>query len=388
VQNGPYTFYGNYVPATVQSETKGFFAEFTLPILDTLNVDVAIRHEIIGHVGSTTNPTAALRWQALDWFALRGSVGTTFRAPPGATLIPAAVTGLAYTSQAGRYTPFDTWGNPNLKPEKATTYNLGAIFTAGAFTSTIDYWNFDFSNPLTAESGLNVLNAIFPAGAPNNCANPAYAALVARVTFASGVCAPTNIIRTKVFDINGAPVHTSGIDLSADYLFDDVPYVGGTLDAHLDGTYTLRYHVGSQLVEGIAVTPAYDAAGKLNYLLSVSSLPNWKGNFTLNFDSGPHSLQIAEHYVGGMTDQRTTIFAGTTNALGLPNTNAGKRIGAFITTDLYYKYNWTDQNLSFNAAIVNLFDQDPPFARLDYSYDPFTANPLGRTFKIGLTVNY
>ena len=136
------------------------------------------------------------------------------------------------------------------------------------------------------------------------------------------------------------------------------------------------------------MTPAYDAAGKLNYLLSVSSLPNWKGNFTLNFDSGPHSLQIAEHYIGGMTDQRTTIFAGTTNALGLPNTNAGKRIGAFITTDLYYKYNWTDQNLSFNTAIVNLFDQDPPFARLDYSYDPFTANPLGRTFKIGLTVNY
>jgi iron complex outermembrane receptor protein len=299
------------------------------------------------------------------------------------------VTGLAFTSQAGRYTPFDTWGNPNLKPEKATTFNLGLIVTEGAFTTTMDYWNFDFENPLTAESGLNILSAIFPTAGVGNCANPAYANLIARVTF-NGACNSANIVRTKIFQINGAPVHTNGIDFAADYLFDDVPYLGGTLDAHLDGTYVIRYHVGDQMVEGILTTPAYNAAGKLNYLLSVSSLPNWKGNLTFSYDNGPHNFQIAEHYIGGMTDQRQYIPGGifqSTNS-GFGPVTTGGRIGAFITTDLYYKYLWADEGVTINGAIVNLFDQDPPFARLDYSYDPFTANPLGRTFKIGLTVNY
>jgi iron complex outermembrane receptor protein len=29
-------------------------------------------------------------------------------------------------------------------------------------------------------------------------------------------------------------------------------------------------------------------------------------------------------------------------------------------------------------------DEEPPFARLDLNYDPFTHNPLGRTFKLGV----
>jgi iron complex outermembrane recepter protein len=35
-----------------------------------------------------------------------------------------------------------------------------------------------------------------------------------------------------------------------------------------------------------------------------------------------------------------------------------------------------------------VFDEDPPFARYDLSYDPYTANPLGRYFKIGVTKRF
>ncbi len=40
----------------------------------------------------------------------------------------------------------------------------------------------------------------------------------------------------------------------------------------------------------------------------------------------------------------------------------------------------TDLTLS----VLNLLDKEPGFAALDYNYDPFTANPLGRNFKIGI----
>lgn len=40
--------------------------------------------------------------------------------------------------------------------------------------------------------------------------------------------------------------------------------------------------------------------------------------------------------------------------------------------------------MAFMVAIDNVFDEDPPFARLDLSYDPLTADALGRTIKIGV----
>lgn len=38
-----------------------------------------------------------------------------------------------------------------------------------------------------------------------------------------------------------------------------------------------------------------------------------------------------------------------------------------------------------SLALVNLLDEDPPFARLDQNFDPFTANPLGFTVRFGLS---
>lgn len=35
-------------------------------------------------------------------------------------------------------------------------------------------------------------------------------------------------------------------------------------------------------------------------------------------------------------------------------------------------------------SVASCTDEDPGFARLDLNYDPFTANPLGRNFKVGI----
>jgi iron complex outermembrane receptor protein len=64
---------------------------------------------------------------------------------------------------------------------------------------------------------------------------------------------------------------------------------------------------------------------------------------------------------------------------------AGATVSSWITFDLAYQYEWTEENLLFNLTIDNILDRDPPFARTDYSYDAFTANPLGRTIKFGIT---
>ena len=71
-------------------------------------------------------------------------------------------------------------------------------------------------------------------------------------------------------------------------------------------------------------------------------------------------------------------------ALAGASVTTGKNIGAFTTFDATFRLRLpTDTVLSLTA--LNIFDKDPPFARLDQNYDPFTASPLGLTVKVGLS---
>ena len=403
--NGPYGFYGNYANTHFVGETKAVFGELDVPVTDEIQLQLAARYEQIYGGSDTFNPKASVRWQALDWLALRGSVGTTFRAPTLGNLSPNAVTVLAVAPVTSAYTPFDTFGNGGkpagvvgLSPEKATSFNVGGIATLGNFTATLDYWHFDFSNPLGSESAGAILTAIFPNGAAgaNNCANPAYAALVARVTFSNGLCAATvggvnNVARVHVNFINNGPQQTHGIDLSAQYIFEDVIDGGDALTARVDGTYNINYRVSAQTIEGIKVFNAYDAAGGINIgLVGPGSLPHVKGSFNLNYANGPFNIRGTMNLVGGMRDfnnpTRAAIFTVKQN--GLPTISPlGASVAPWITWDLNAQYIWEEENLQFNLSIDNILDKDPPFARTDYSYDAFTANPYGRTIKFGVTAN-
>src|SRR5581483_4648338 len=168
---GPNVFGPVSLPVNISQDIYAGYFEFNFPILDTLTLDVAGRYEDYGNFGgSTFNPQARVRYQALDWLAFRGSIGTTFRAPPQGSLIPNPSTNLQQV--LGTFIPVSTIGNPNLQPETATVFSVGAIVEAGGLRATVDYWNYDFDKVLTSEPLTPVINAIFPNGASgaNNCA--------------------------------------------------------------------------------------------------------------------------------------------------------------------------------------------------------------------------
>src|SRR5690606_14894111 len=137
--NGPFLFNANLRPYDLDRKIYSGFAEARFPILDNLELTLAGRYEKYAGVGDTFNPKANIRWQALDWFALRGAVGSTYRAPRATDIDDSFDRGL--TNASGTYRANDTYGNPNLKPEKATTYSVGAIFDFANFNATVDYWN-------------------------------------------------------------------------------------------------------------------------------------------------------------------------------------------------------------------------------------------------------
>jgi iron complex outermembrane receptor protein len=95
-------------------------------------------------------------------------------------------------------------------------------------------------------------------------------------------------------------------------------------------------------------------------------------------------------YIDKYEDQRTAQFAADAyrdTAGNAVTVAAGKTIDAQIIQDINYRV-FLPWDATLTATIGNIFDKDPSFARLELGYDPFTGNPLGRTYKIGLTKKF
>lgn len=380
-QTGALGFLGTNRNRALGSEVYALFGELQAPVTDTLNVQFSARYEDYGgSVGSTFNPQGRVRWQATPWLAIRGGAGTTFRGPPAENL-GGNVTSLQVIGSAFR--AIDINGNPNLNPEKTTTYGGGIILNFGGFNASVDYFRYELSGPIEAEPVSGIVSALF--GNPANCTDAAFQNLRSRFTFTTAGCGIGNVQRLRTNIINSADVSTSGIDFQANYktrLGDFGVALG------LNGTYVIDYKTRDITVEGIVVQPAFDGVGLLNFQTSAYPLPQLKGNVFLQLDRAIHSARLQYNYVDGYTDQRgAAIFGPNTGALAGGSVTAGKNIGSFGTLDFTYRLS-LPTNTIISLSVLNILNTQPPFARLDFNYDPFTASPLGINAKFGITQKF
>jgi iron complex outermembrane recepter protein len=380
---GAVVFLSGSRPTNVKADVKAVFAELRLPFTESFEVQLAGRNEFFGgNVGSTFNPKISAKWQVVDAFGLRGSASTTFRAPSVSNIQPNSVTTLQ--SVLGTFRAVDIFGNPSLEPETATTYNVGALVKLGGFKATLDYWRFDFDNPIVSEPIAGLVSALFPTAGVGNCGVAALAAIEAKFTF-TGACNSANISRLRTTVINGSPLLTDGIDISTDYTFSD--FIGGDLKIGLDATYTLQYKIESLAISGVDVAAAFDAVGKLNFQTTAYPLPQYKGTLYGLYERDGHSLRLAMNFIDSYVDLRTAPFNPSQNysqVLGtLGSVTTGKTIDAWQSFDMTYRWAM-DNDLTVSFAVENIANKDPSFARLELNYDPFTGSPLGRTFKIGI----
>jgi Outer membrane receptor for ferrienterochelin and colicins len=378
--NGPFLFNANERPYDVNRKISSTFAEFLIPITEDLELTLAGRYEYYESQDETFNPKASVRWQLLDWLALRGSVGTTYRAP--SATITTANFNRNLTNANGTYRANDLYGNPDLKPEEAFTYNIGAAVNFSNFRATVDYWNFDFDDPMTSETTADLLNVMFPGGsATGNCGNPAYAAVQARFTF-DGTCGRANILSYRTQYINGGNVKTSGVDFQANLDVGEV--IGGALTTGFDGTYLLKFDEAPYLIEGFSSSAAGVQERAGTYRASLFTGYNrLRANAYVNWSRGIHNLRWQTRFVSSTTHVETNPIA-LAAALKIP----GTKIPEYWQHDLTYRVElpW---NTTLTATVQNIFDEDPPFALgTQYSYDPGSGNPLGRVYSLALKARF
>ena len=349
------------------------FAEFHFPFTDSLEGQLSVRHEDYGgETGSTTDPKIAFKWQINDSIGLRTSFGSTFRGPTlNQTVSSNSSNSLQFIGQTGAFKRVDTKGNPGLKPEEADTINAGLLvnhdnlITDGDnFFMTLDYWSYDFTDPLVTEPFTNIVALACPGAptAPCDQSSPFYDRLIF-----GGNDTATDIEIININIVNGPDYETDGIDFTFRYGLEAGP---GYLSLDLTGTRILSYDIGAW-----QFGPEYDALGRLNYGTSLArTLAEWKGRTTVNYAWEDLNVRWVTNYVDEYD------YAGAA-----PQPAGDATVPSHVTHDLHVTYSFMDGQLMLNGSVINVEDEDPPYMSREFNYDAFTHNPFGRMFRLGLT---
>jgi iron complex outermembrane receptor protein len=357
---------------------KALFGELYIPIVgganampgvQELSFSVAGRYEDYSNFGSTSNPKVGVTWRPVRGIAVRGSYGTSFRAPTFTEISTiAGGAGLYYDTlpgASGNQTGIGiAGGNPNLKPETAKTWSGGVevkpVFVPG-LTLTGTYWNIDYKNQIQALRGTSGI-----------LTNPLYASFVTLNPTAAQVAALINsglpinqAINTSAvsFIVDGRRQNlgrskVSGVDFGFNYAtsFGDLKLDGG-----IQGTYYTTYKF--QAVPGAALT-------------SVIGTINFPQRFRAQADLGA---------TYGKLHGRVTL----NHLSGYDNTGITpvQKVRDYDTVDASISVDITRQ-LSLSVDVRNMLNENPPFVDQTRGYDPQSTNPVPRLVSVTAGVKF
>ena len=384
-RTGRFSFLAGAFNSEADLNITSAFAEYALPLAENFDLQLSARYEDYSSGADSFDPKVSLRWQASDFFTLRASAGTTFRGPTVAQVAENGVTTvLEFVSQTFAFKAVDTFANPDLEPESATAFNIGAVFEWGSdnrFLLTADYFSTELEDTIQAEP-FNSIISTYESSRTALVADPSDAAAQARfdavksqiscqggvsTAQASTACAASGLSRVAVNFVNGASRTIEGVDLT--FSWSRSSTAGEFLLAY-KLTQLLTYDVGAYVKDGVQIEAAFDALGFYNFDSKIYSVPETKHRIQFKYGRGRHQINYFFNNTSSYTDRRA--------AAGF----ADFEIEDHITHDLNYAFSYSERGRLF-VSVQNLTDEDPPLARSDLSYDPFVHNGLGRVVKVG-----
>jgi len=395
---GPLIFFGSNANSEYSRGVYAVFGELSVPIVDSVDISLAARYESYpGEIGDTFDPKFSIRWQAFDWFALRGSASTTFRAPGTTQTDPGCNTGVALIG--GQYRATENCGNGALVPETAEAYNVGFIVNPGNFTATVDYFLFKFEGELAQESAARMNATLFPTGinpkladGSDNPAHPCnqagFAPLRDRFSFAGTGCGAGNInntARIRTFTVNGPDTETSGLDIRLQYDWREL--FTGSLTIGAEATYLLEYTRGDFSLKdnpSIVISAEEDRAGLHDLVAQFFSYPQLRANAFASFNWQDWTFRLQTRYTEGT---EAAFSSPTTRFVPDASVAAGYRAEPLGKTDDYIQHDlvvrWNGPwDTTMTGSIQNVLDEDPSDAPSQYNYDYTNGNPLGRVFEV------
>lgn len=395
--------FSNHVPAELQSEPPGFhvrrqvggvFAELQIPVTPSWEVNLGARTDRYSDVGSTTNAKAFSRWQISPAWAMRGSLGTGFRAPSAAqtqtlanpfvwaystgqglscdavqqaiTSQLSASTGITGTCTPGSKPYILGNGNPDLKPEKSLQITWGLAFMPQRnLRLAADLWSVRIRDKIQVLSDTLVLNdpsryagnyRLIPEGYSNSGTTPGALALYLPLQ-------------------NLGESEKTGLDLEAQWRH---PGEWGRWSLSAQATYLLRSR--SKATPDASFTS--DLGRYDDSAMTVS--PRLRARVMAGLSRENWSTFLILNHTSAYQDAAVTATNLTTGALE----SVTRRVQAFTTWDLQWLHT-VNRQLDLRAGIRNLFNRQAPLSFAQTSSQVFGANTVysnlwGRSIELGV----
>ena len=382
---GPYLFTNVHRPYDADQQVQRLFGELALAIGPRVDTQIAANYEFYNVAGrnvSSFDPKFGGRVQIAEnlhySLAARGSVQTTFRTPSLDDLNPSPLTTLEWISETGAYQAVDRYGRADLLPERAFTYNLGAIlFLESGVEATVDFWSYDFENVI-GSMPYDAVTSLYSSDDPatRQALSPFIVCPGGRASELAPAdrCPAANLERVQIDLVNWPGLTTSGIDTHLAARVDAGP---GQISASWDTTYTVEYDTKELLLEGTDLTlyAERETAGYLNFAHPIAvPLPRWKSRWSATYGWDDYTLATYVNYISAYEDRG----ADTTAPF----------IDPFLTWDASFLWRFPASGIDVTLYGMNLTGELPPWANIEQSYDGFTHDPKGRRFKVALTYRF
>jgi iron complex outermembrane receptor protein len=354
------------------------FGEVGVPILR--DAPLADRLDVVGSVRMTSNPDygknvtykTGLDWQVTPEWRLRGSYGTSFRAPalferfrPGlgrgggsqfasdpCTLwensgdpvlqanCQAAGIPMGYFSVAAGPS-VTTAGNPDLVPETSRATNVGLIWTPEFADLSIaaDYWTIKIDEQVNIIGAFNVVLLCYQsADFPNDpfCAKHTRDANPASPTFRQLL-----VVQDNFFNVSQQ--RNQGVDIAFRY-GEDV--LGGRINVNSTLTFILEDKL--QNFEG---QPFTDRKGQILF-------PDFAGNANISYTQDGWTAFYGVQMVGGGDNAIDGVTVGTTNRFpGMVERKFHTEMVVYHDVSLSKSFG---DRVSLRFGVQNLLDREPP----------------------------
>ena len=375
VKSGGTTFTRSIEAAFLELRAPLLGAAHQIPLINSLELSMAARIERYGDFGQTTNPKLGLLWKPIPSLQVRGSYGTSFRAPnmPELYQLQNASPVLVGSGASQTLALVQTGGNLDLEPETAVTWSFGFDYHPDSLPGlalSASWFDIAFQDQI----GQPVLADI-----PNALTNSAYGPFVERLDPSQ----PEDVERVKA---------VMAISTSSNIgLFPPEAY-RALIDARFVNT-------GEVVVRGLDLQASYRwAMGEHQFTLdgSISYLADYVRRFTPTaqpvqlVDTANQPVDLRGRLTGSWTKGAFALSA-TFNYVDSYRSETGAKIESWTPIDAQVRWSPSGPDgldgVDVALSVQNLFNEDPPFydSPLGVGYDPANASPLGRTVALQLT---
>jgi iron complex outermembrane receptor protein len=361
------------------------FAELRAPLVSSQNArpgfaalefSAAVRAEHYSDFGQTLDPKFGVVWSPVADLRIRATYGASFRAPGLMEVFnPVSYTPLTLPfGGATTLTLAQSGGNPNLKPETATSWTAGFDYNPAWSTGSrlsLTWFDTDFrsridrpvtqniAGALTDPRFVSFIQRISPATNPADLA--LITALLAKPTTIAAATLNPPTSYTAIVDlryVNTGEIHVRGLDLDASQTF-----------GAWGGRATLSAMATRMLSYDESLTPSATASD----FVGISTFPA-KLRARLSAD------WTRDIFGGGLAVNYTSAFHDT----------LGVHIGDLTTVDAQARLKPTTglmAGTTFSLSVRNLFNTAPPFYNnvFGLAFDPSNADVIGRFVQLQLT---